>query len=138
MSKLINEIELSSSVKNRPLYMALLMGVGSFVLFILFKQIPGMPIGMAILFIIMWFFNQNIKAFKFFEKHFAFQTAILGKKNVSYIGLKSYSVVGKNIIIRYQNSNEKEKTLKFPIKTIDPSQLSLLEKTIKNKIDIKN
>ena len=134
MDKIINEIELSSSVKNRTLYMALLMGGASLVLFILFKKIPGMPIGMAIFFTIIWFFNQNIKAFTFLEKHFVFQIAILGKKNVSYTGLKSYSTIGKNIIITYQNLNEKEKTIKFPIKTIEPSQLSLLEKTIKSKI----
>ncbi len=135
MSKSINEIELSSSTKNRLLYMAIFMGVASFIIFILFNRIAGMPIGIAVLFIFIWFFNQNVMAFKFLEKHFVFQIAVLGKKNVSYSGLKSYSIVGKNIIIIYQNPNEKEKTLKFPIKTIEPSQLSFLEKTIKNKIN---
>ena len=136
MNKIETEIELSSKAKNKPLYFALFMGAISMIALSATSTIPGMPMGLAILFFSLYVFNKNLKIFKFFEKHFVFQAGMIGKKNVAYSALKSYAVVKKNIVITYQNPNEKEKKIRIPISQIEPTQLPLLESTLKSNISI--
>ncbi|MFB9053887.1 hypothetical protein ACFFVB_12445 [Formosa undariae] len=134
MNKTETEIELSSKAKNKPLYFALFMGAISIIAIQATSTLPGMPMGLAILFITLYVFNKNLKVFKFSEKHFVFQVGILGKTNVPYSALKSYEVVKKNIVITYQNPNKKEKKIRLPISQIEPTQFSLFENTLKSKI----
>ncbi|MDW5289672.1 hypothetical protein [Formosa sp. PL04] len=136
MNKIETEIELSSIAKNKPLYFGLFMGAISMIALSATSTLPGMPMGLAILFFSTYFLNKNLKVFTFLEKHFVFQTGILGKKNIPYSTLKSYAVVKKNIVITYQNPNEKEKKIRLPVSQIEPTQFPLLEDTLKSKISV--
>ena len=136
MNKIETEIGLSSSAKNKPLYFALFMGAISIIALQATSTVPGMPIGLAILFSTLYVFNKNLKVFKFSEKHFVFQAGIIGKKNVAYSALKSYAVEKKIMVITYQNLNEKEKKIKFPISQIESDQFQVLENTLKSKITV--
>jgi len=131
-----SEIELSSTAKNKPLYFALFM----LALSLLTLQATSIeivfPIAFCIIFFSLYVFNKNLKVFKFSDHHFVFQAGIIGKKKISYNTLKSYTAERKVIVITYQNPNEKEKKLRFPISDIEPTQLPLLENILKNKISI--
>jgi len=130
----LSEIELSSRARNYPLYFALFMGALSIITMQATSTLPGTPMTLSVLFIILYFFNKNLKVFKFFEKHFVFQKGIMGKTNVPYTALTSYAVVKKSIIITYQNSKGKEKKIRFPVNQIEPKQFPILENTLKSKI----
>lgn len=136
MTKISNDIgiKLSSKAKYKPLIFALFMIGLSLLSLQDTSVISVIPLGCAILFLGLFAFNKKLKIFNFFENHLVFQPSIISKKNVQYRSLKSYAVERKVLVITYENSDKKEKKIRFLVSQIEPKQFPLLESTLKSKI----
>ncbi|PZW42484.1 hypothetical protein LX95_00796 [Mesonia algae] len=127
-------IELSSKAKYKPLVFALFM-IGLCLISLQDISIESViPLGAAIIFFGLYVFNKKLKVFNFFETHFVFQPGVIGKITVPYNALKSFAVEKKVILITYENSDKKEKKIRFLVSQIEPKQFPLLESTLKSKI----
>ena len=136
MTKINNDIgiKLGSKAKYKPLVFALFM-IGLCLISLQDISIESViPLGAAIVFFGLYVFNKKLKVFNFFETHFVFQPGVIGKITVPYSALKSFAVEKKIILITYENSDKKEKKIRFLVSQIEPKQFPLLESTLKSKI----